>query len=92
MDFAATVWKAVRDVVYEFQAGPKAKKRPNVRLKRFPKLPKVRLKRESEPRRPRLKPDRKALKKKMNIPPKKIPPNLVKIIKRERAFIERSPM
>ena len=80
MGFVQDVWKAFRDTAYEFQAGPPPK--PRKRLKRFPKLPKVRLKREQELRRPQLQRERNPPKEK-----KKIPKGLVKIIKRERTFI-----
>ena len=83
--FGQELWKALKDTAYEFQAGPQKKTKgpkPRRRLKRFPKLPKVKLKREQELRRPQLQRERNSPKEKIKIPPK-----VVKIIKRERTFI-----
>ena len=84
MTFLNDVFTAIREVAYEFQAGPQKPRAAVRRSDRFPKFPKVKLKRDLEPKRPRLKPKPKVLK-------KEFPPRLVKIIKRERAFIKSSP-
>ena len=81
MGFAQYVWNAFKETAYEFQAGPKKKRK----LKKFPKL-RIRLKREPEPRRPRLKPEPKGFKEKKRPEPKGSKEK-IKYIKRERAII-----
>ena len=83
MGFARDVWKAFRETVHEFQAGPKKTRKK--KLKKFPKL-RVRLKRYPEPRRPRLKPEPKGFKEKKRPEPKGSKEK-IKYIKRERAII-----